>query len=441
MTWAENLLDASYRGVPISVMAEDLTGERSLSQHGVPYVDGDDVEDLGRGARKFALQVVFFGENYLLELQNLLRAVDTRGSGELIHPIYGSVIVVNGTYQVSHRAERPDYAEVSLQFLEHTPGQPFFAQQFDFVDIGTLDMDDEANWQDGVLDLFGRLDSLVSQIQLWIGGGWTGLIEKALGLPGITLRLQQMRSQILGVVSGVSSMTRSAPTAFDPLIDLVRTPTEIRAAIQGSMPSSSTELLSRSGLPSTVPGADSLPAVVAQIASALLTSARQGEEPSEDVLPNAMPSDPVEAVGFALVVVVITEFALSYSEAVGVVIEAEGAQPTLSPEELERLVNLVRSLIQAAILLQRRLYDIESALPVIEGLRTIAALIQVRARQVILQRPPLITRTVESTVSLRLLAHRWYGDNSRAAELLRLNPTLRTPYGITAGTVLRAYAN
>lgn len=441
MTWAENLLDASYRGVPINVMAEDLSAQRSLSQHGVPYVDGDDVEDLGRGARQFALQVVFFGENYLLELQNLLRAVDTRGSGELIHPIYGSVTVVNGTYQVSHRAERRDYAEVSLQFLEHTPGQPFFAQQFEFVDVGTLDMDDEASWQDGVLDLFGRLDSLVSEIQSWIGGGWTGLIEKALGLPGITLRLQQMRSQILGVVSGVASMARSAPSAFDPLIDLARTPTEIRAAIQGSTPSTSTELLARSGMPSTMPGADSLPPDVAKVASGLLVSARQGQDPSESSVPDAMPTDPLDAVGFALVVVVITELAMSYSEAVGVVIEAEDGQPTLSPEELELLVNLVRSLIQAAILLHRRLYDIEAALPVVEGLRMVAALIQVRARQVILKRPPLITRTVENTVSLRLLAHRWYGDNTRAAELLRLNPTLRTPYGITAGTALRAYAN
>ena len=129
MTWAKDLLDASYRGVPFNVMAEDLTGQRSLGQHGVPYVDGDDVEDLGRGPRQFALQAVIFGENYLLELQTLLRALDTRGSAELIHPIYGSVAVVNATYQVSHRAERPDYAEVAMQFLEHTPGQAFFAQE------------------------------------------------------------------------------------------------------------------------------------------------------------------------------------------------------------------------------------------------------------------------------------------------------------------------
>lgn len=87
----------------------------------------------------------------MLELQNLLRALDTGGTAELIHPIYGSVNVTNATYQVIHRAERRDYAEVAVQFLESKPGQPFFAQQFEFVDTSTLDMADEAKWQDGVL--------------------------------------------------------------------------------------------------------------------------------------------------------------------------------------------------------------------------------------------------------------------------------------------------
>ncbi|MDP0953170.1 hypothetical protein Q6283_28220, partial [Klebsiella pneumoniae] len=87
-------------------------------------------------------------------------------------------------------------------------------------------------------DLFGRIDSLVSEIQSWIGGGWVGLIEKALGLPGIFLRVQQLRSQILGVVSGVISMAKNPSAAFDPLVDLFRTPTQIRSSIQSSISAS-----------------------------------------------------------------------------------------------------------------------------------------------------------------------------------------------------------
>lgn len=455
MSWAENLLDASFRGVPLQIESESMQWQRALSEHGTPFKDGDRVKDLGRGARRFPMQVVVFGVNYEIELQNILRTLNTPGTGELIHPIYGSLNVVSHTGEVKHHAERPDYAEISILFVEDTPDAPFFERQFEFVDIGVLGLEDEYTWQDGIFDLFGRIDSLVGEIQSWIGGGWVGLIEKALGLPGIGLRLQQLRSQILGVVSGIGSMAKRPSGAFDPLVDLMRTPSEIRAAIQGSTPSSSTALLARSGVPAALPGSASLTADAARAGSGFLIGARQGVAPTVELLvdgvpgntgtglvllPNGMPDDPVIASGFALVVLVITELALTHAQAVASVIEDEADTPTLSPLELEGLVNLVRSLVQSSILLQRHLYDVEAARPIIEALRNVAALIQARARQVILQSPPMIERVVETPASLRLLAHRWYGDHTRAAELIRLNPGLKTPHNIEAGEVLRAYA-
>lgn len=441
MSWEDDLLDCSFRGVPMEIMAEDLEAQCAIAQHGVPYKDGEDVEDLGRDARVFNMRAVVFGPNYLFELKLILGALDTIGPGELVHPIYGSVNVVRGGYKISHRAERPDYAEIELRFLEKSVTYDFFQRDLIWTQTGSAYVEDERTWQRGVFDLIGRVDSLIAEVQGWIGGGWTGLMEKALGLPGITLRLQQMRSQILGVVSGVQSMAKSIGSAFDPITDLFRTPTEIRASIEAATPSTATDLLSRTGMPSSMPGGEGLPASVAKVGAAFLIAARQGDEPSDDGLPSSMPTDPVEATAFALVVMVMTEMALSYASAVSVAIENDAADLTLSPNELERLANLSRSLLQAAILLHRRLYDVEDALPVIEGLRTTAALIQARARQLVLQRPPLITRSIESATSLRLLAHRWYGDNSRAAELLRLNPELRSPYNLAPGTVIQAYAN
>jgi prophage DNA circulation protein len=386
------------------------------------------------------MQIVVFGVNYELELQSILRALDTPGPGELIHPIYGSLSVVSQTWEVKHNADGPDSALVSLLFLEDTPELPFFARQFEFVDIGVTDAEEQASWQDGIFDLFGRIDSLVSEIQSWIGGGWVGLIERALGLPGIFLRVQQLRSQILGVVSGVASMAKHPSAAYDPLVDLFRTPTQIRSAVQGSTPSTSTALLSMSGVPASIPGGASLTSEAARAGNAFLISARQGNAPDANLLPDGMPVDPVESSGFALVVLVITELAAAHAQAVAIVIEDEGQKPTLSPLELEGLVNLVRSLVQSAILLQRRLYDVEASRPIIEALRNTAALIQARARQVILQSPPMVERLVETPASLRLLAHRWYGDHTRALELIRLNPDLNTPHNIPAGRVLRAYA-
>ncbi len=440
MSWTETLLDASFRGVPLQVLDENLQAQRALAQHGTPYRDGDSVEDLGRGARLFSLRVVMFGPNYELELQNLLRALDTIGPGELVHPIYGSITVVAGDWQIQHVADRPDYAEVSLKFLEHLPDEPFFDRLIEFVDIGVLEQADAATWQDGLFDLLGRIDTLAAQIQVWIGGGWVGLIEQVLDLPGIGLRLQQLRSQILGVVSNVGALARSPASGFDPLVDLVRTPTEIRSAIQTSTPSEARTLLARDGIPASMPGSGSLTAEAARAGSEVLGAARQGVAVDARLLPAQMPTDPIASIGLGLVVLVVTELAVAHAQAAAVLIEDEADTPTLNPDELERLVNLARALIQGAILLQRRLHDVETARPVAETLRNMAALLQARARQALLQRPPMVERVVEAPTSLRLLAHRWYGDHTRANELLRLNPALRRPHNIKAGEVLRAYA-
>ncbi|TWC21113.1 MULTISPECIES: DNA circularization protein [unclassified Pseudomonas] len=441
MSWKENLLDASFRGVPLDVAGENLQAQWFTGQHGTPYKQGDSAEDMGRGGRVFALRVIFNGPNYEFELKALLDALDVLGPGELVHPIYGSVTVVTQTLDVQHTAERPDYAEVALQFLECSPDEPFFDRDLVWTLVKSGYAEDETTWQDGVFDLLAKVDSLVTEIQSWIGGGWTGFMEKALGLPGIGLRLQQLRSQIMGVVSQVVSMATSNPlAAFDPLVDLARTPTEIRAVIQNSTPSTSRELLSRRGVPSTVPGSTSLTTEASRAGTELFVSARQGTEPDAALIPESMPADPVEAASLALVVLIVTETALANAQAVAAIIEDEATTQTLSPDDLESLVNLSRSLLESTILLHRRLYDVEAALPVIDALRTMAALIQARARSVILLSPPLIERAVESAANLRLLAHRWYGDHSRAIELARLNPSLSAPYDIQPGEVLRAYA-
>jgi len=125
MSWSETLLDASFRGVPLLVVDESLQWQRALSEHGTPFKDGDSVVDLGRGARRVPMQLIVYGNNYEIELQNLLRVLDRRGPGELIHPIYGSMNVVSHNVEVKHVADRPDAAMVSLLFVEDSPDLPF----------------------------------------------------------------------------------------------------------------------------------------------------------------------------------------------------------------------------------------------------------------------------------------------------------------------------
>ncbi|KUY99304.1 hypothetical protein WS48_04580 [Burkholderia sp. RF7-non_BP1] len=54
--------------------------------------------------------------------------------------------------------------------------------------------------------------------------------------------------------------------------------------------------------------------------------------------------------------------------------------------------------------------------------------------------PPIISRTVDAPSNLTLLAHLWYADYSRSAELLRLNPRIRNPNFIQRGDTVRGFA-
>ncbi|MNF37906.1 hypothetical protein D3C84_188430 [compost metagenome] len=468
MSWSETLLDGSFRGVPLHVRSESLGGKRNLAEHGVPYRDGDDIEDMGRSGRRYSMKLVCWGDTYERHLQRILEALDTLGPGELVHPIYGSRTVVAESWNVSHEADHIDRAEIDVEFVESTPAEPFFDRWFlDTSDHALMTPDDLVSWQDQLRDWLARLDSLFALVQQYIGGGWVGLLEQLLGMPGIALRLAQLRSQILGVVYGLKGMgghSSRAFRAFDPFTDLARTQAEIRLAIVEAMPEDGRRLLSGEGVPARLPtgvptaqqGADAIAGPAGQGLSvtepldsailvamdALLQAAQLGSTPTLDALelPAGLPTDPAGAAGWSLAALVITELAVAKGAAVAGVLDAELATPTYNPDEIERLVNGARSLIEAAILLRRTLFTVEPALHVIQPLRSSAALLQAQAQSIIQRRPPLVLRAVESGGNLRLIAHHWYGDHGRAPELLRLNPTLRAPYIVPAGEVLNAYA-
>ena len=93
---------------------------------------------------------------------------------------------------------------------------------------------------------------------------------------------------------------------------------------------------------------------------------------------------------------------------------------------------------------QRRLLPqqpyLEGSAELADSVRTLAHTLQKQAQALINLRPPLVQKVVPQDSSLHLLAFLWYGDHSRQAELLRLNPGIVHPNFIARGTVLNAYA-
>lgn len=141
MSWQDTLLDASYKGVAFEATGDTLRGVHALAEHSYPFVDGSDIEDTGCEALEFNLTAVLYGDDYEARLQRLLKVLREHGSGELVHPIYGSVPdTAVADFEVRHSEDSPDYAEINISFKQSVAAAPFFGREL------ALALADEVDW-------------------------------------------------------------------------------------------------------------------------------------------------------------------------------------------------------------------------------------------------------------------------------------------------------
>lgn len=143
MTWREELRPASFRGVPFEVQADSGTFGRRGQTHEYPQRDKPWREDLGRATRNFDLTAFLIGDDYLARRDALLAAVETEGSGLLVHPWYGelTVNIKDDGARVSHSNAHGGMCEISLTFVE--AGELEFPIAADSLGAQSLEAADE----------------------------------------------------------------------------------------------------------------------------------------------------------------------------------------------------------------------------------------------------------------------------------------------------------
>lgn len=149
MSWKDTLLDASFKGVGFDVIDDALRGTHALAEHEYPFVQGADIEDTGVSAMDMSLTAVLWGDDYEGRLQSLLGVLRETGSGELIHPIYGSVPdCVVADFEAVHNEENPDYCTVRMTFKQSVKAAPFFDRELPSALADEIDwLADLAAWQ------------------------------------------------------------------------------------------------------------------------------------------------------------------------------------------------------------------------------------------------------------------------------------------------------
>jgi prophage DNA circulation protein len=396
MAWKDNLLDATFRGIKFDVVKTRDALQWATVEHAYPYKDGADIEDLGQGPRRISVDALFFGPDYENRLQAFIKELKKGSSGELVHPVFGAVTAQLMDYDIGHEADNVDQATVTLQFSE-TLGAPKF-----FILRNATQKAASA----GILASAMRALSgnVFSQTVAAIGGN--------------IRRVTALRSAASGMLNGLIAQVSGVILSGQDIIDFPRSfladVEALSASVVGLWPFEDTRRT------------DFERARVVLSAPILEPETHVSSASRTDILRTAAH--------------VRTERTLALVDAAAIVLSKEAETPALTPPQIEQVTGAARAELQARIDELRTVYGLESSRTLTEPLKDIALAIQEAAAAVIEQAPPLTTRTVEAPGNLHLLAHRWYGDYSRASELLRLNPGLRYPNSINRGEVLSAFA-
>ncbi|PKN07629.1 MAG: hypothetical protein CVU73_12875 [Deltaproteobacteria bacterium HGW-Deltaproteobacteria-8] len=418
MAWKDTLLDAKFRGIVFDCQLVDDDTERHAVEHARPFVDGAQMEDMGRGARRLKLKAIFFGDDYEARLQAFLKALDEPGAGELVHPVFGPMKGQLLTTHIHHEADHVDAAEVELAFAESNLAKPLFER--------SLPGQKAAN----IADMAGAARTGAGGV---LGGAAAGS-KNPLALAKASLEaVRQLKAQSRDyITSGVDAV--SAPGGFvRDVAGLVSGIVDLRGFDAASLMSDYTSISKLLTSSILLPGFNYSSTSGGNFS---VGSTSGGTVAGADLATAVTPSREADVV----LAHVELEAALGKAETAQTVLESEAETPTLSPPEIEAVAADTRTSIEGSIITYRRLYPIEQSRRVTEPLKDVALAVQDAAKAIIEARPPLVDRQVDNPACLRLLAHRWYGDHTRAPELLRLNQPLRDPNFLTAGEVLRGYA-
>ena len=445
MGWKTELLDASFRGVPFEVESVQDDGEKSIVVHEYPYRAGAEIEDLGRKARRIRITALFWGEDYLSGVASLVKAFEETGKGELIHPVFGSVQVAITRWGIPHKADDPDYVALDFEAVEASLDNPFFDYQSPRAGAEQA----QTALESGVLD---SLSSVAATVRDRLA-----VVQEY--AQAARARVENVLSAVLDVYDAGRSVVRSAlsyinyPAAFIADLQAVQSKITSDSSLSGSFSawtrlSDSFPRLGRtgntikteqivSGVSSRVRGTVS--GEVLGRAEAVMSIPRPVPPAIEPQLIAPAPdAGTVEDV--PVMAATVTQTA-QLAEAAGGLLADELDDPVMTPQEIEAVGGNIRERVQDSIDWVRAVADTETAYAASESLRTIADAVQTLGAKVLESRPPLVEHVVETECNAHLLAHKLYGDFTRAAEIVRLNPQIRNPNFIAKGQLLNVYAD
>lgn len=406
------LKPASYKGVPFLWREQGGKVGRRTAEHEYPQRDKPYVEDLGRMIRPLTFSALLIGDDWQSQLNKLLGVLEEPGSGELVHPLFGTLTVYPRPCDWSYTLDRQRMVSLTLEFIE--AGDLSFPRAT--VNTGARLGLAAGGWMDDVMaglpdpSLTGlaQLDvasvvAQVSQALSWVDGmvsdvvaamgGVSGLVSAVLSAPAnaqaaVNARLAKVRP----VFDGFSRLTRDAGRSAGASRSLAAVLPALRGPVDGG------------GVPPLLP--------TAPRAGAAPATPQQGAALTVAVLQSAMAWDGAQQLAQAPLVVAPRP----RPEAPAVDAQAQQPLPAADvpvADDLEALRDtLNEALWQRALLLP--------AEPV-RAVQTLRHAVAAHVQRVASQGERLVDVVPAAVTPALVLAYRQYGDAHRADEIVERN--------------------
>lgn len=223
MSWRDSLQPGSFRGVPFFIDGSHTQVGRRVTLHEYPLRDKPWGEDLGRRARRFEVDCMVLGADYMSARDALITALETQGAGTLVHPYYGtrSVVVVDAV-SVDETTQKGGMATFRIPFAES--GEKL--QPATTTDTGAAVNTQAAAAQQSLVSGFASNFSL-SGMPSWLG---TSALSD---LGNLTTKLEQLRDSIPGIPDAVTAFNGLLAGFTGTLSSLIEAPFNLGASIVG----------------------------------------------------------------------------------------------------------------------------------------------------------------------------------------------------------------
>jgi len=197
-----------FRDAEFIVTSEDLSFGRRNVLHEYPQRDEPYVEDLGKKARQYTIQISVMGDGWQQARDKLIDAVELPGDGTLLHPKYGSMLVSIIDARMSESSRSHGKATFTLSYVEAEAKPRYPSTTYDTV--SEVNKQADKSIADSINDFAKNFDVL---------GQAQGYVDD----------LTRELDNILGAVENVTG------AATVPIASLIRVPFNMGGAIAGSL--------------------------------------------------------------------------------------------------------------------------------------------------------------------------------------------------------------